>query len=264
MSAALYVYGFVPASSEAPPSAVTGVDEGAVRVIDVGPVGAAVSEVDAGRYQASDIEAKLKDLAWVARQGAAHETVVTWCSDHTTIVPARLFTIFSSEEALRTELAPRLDSLARQLERFTDTREWDLKVHYDAAILGEHLSELSEEAARAEAEIQAAAPGRRYLLERKREGIVKREAAGAARGLAADALARLGEVAEEVTELQAPTGGDDLPVVLNAAMLVSMARAEELLERAAELVPALEKRGIHAKLTGPWAPYRFVQGAADD
>lgn len=262
VSTAFYLYGFVPSRTPPPSGAVTGIDGTPVRVMELGSIGAAVSELDADRYRASAVEAKLQDLAWVARQGASHETVVTWFSDHTTIVPARLFTIFSSENALRDEIATRSAAIEAQLDRFREVREWDLKVHYDFATLGRHLAEFSEEAARAEAEVAAAAPGRRYLLERKREGLVKRQAAQVARGLAADILSELGEVADAVTELQSPGGTAEMPVVLNAALLVPIPKAAELLERAAGLAPALEARGVHTKLTGPWAPYRFVEAAA--
>lgn len=262
MSTAFYLYGFVPPSAPPPPRALTGIDGTAVRVIELGRIGAAVSELDADRYRESELEGRLQDLAWVARQGASHETVVTWFSDHTTIVPARLLTLFSSQDALRDEIATRSATIAAQLDRFSEVREWDLKVHYDADKLARHLAEFSDEAARAEAEIADAAPGRRYLLERKREGMVKREAAEVARGLAADILSQLREVADDVAELQSPGRATDLPVVLNAALLVQIPKAAELLERAADLVPALEARGVHAKLSGPWAPYRFVEAAA--
>lgn len=258
----LYLYGFVPADAPAPPDTMTGVDGQPVRVRPLDGLAAVTSDVDAARFGESEIEAGLKDLSWVGRQGASHESVVTWFSDHSTIVPTRMLTIFSAEAALLDQVAERSGTIEEQLRRFSGLREWDLKVGYDSAMLAEHLAEFSEDARRAESEIEAAPPGRRYLLERRREDSVKRETLEVARELAADLLGRLRPVAEDVIELEPPARRDDLPVIANAALLVPTARAEELRARAAERVGVLEARGVHVSLTGPWAPYRFLEGDA--
>ena len=257
MSSALYLYGFVgkPLPGAGSP---TGVDERPVRVLDFGSVHAVVSDVDAGRYDEANLEARLKDLDWVARQGASHETVVTWLSDHNTIVPARFLTIFSSEQALASAVEDRREVIEGQLRRFDGLREWDLKVHYDFDVLAPRLGELSEEIARADTRLRAAAPGRRYLLERKRDELARAEAANVARRRAEQLLAVLRSHAEDIRDMQLPPRREGMPVVLSAAMLVPDDRADALQEQAAELVPDLEARGIHVKLTGPWAPYRFV------
>lgn len=262
MTSVLYLYGFVPADAPAPPDTLAGIDGRPVRLRLLDGLAAVTSEVDSTAFGEAVIDARLKDLSWVGRQGASHEAVVTWFSDHATIVPARLLTLFSSEAALVAEAAERSVAIEEQLRRFRDVREWDLKVSYDFATLSDHLAEFSDEARRAEQEIEAAPPGRRYLLERRREESVKRETVGVARELGSDLLDRLRPVAEEVIELEPPTRRDDLPVVVNAALLVATDRADELRVLAAARIQGLEPRGVHVSLTGPWAPYRFLEGAA--
>ena len=263
MTRLLYVYGFVPPGADPPPPELSGMDGGAVRVLDLGPFAAATSEVDARSYTAGALEQRMGDVAWVGARGVEHERVVTWFADNATIVPVRLFTLFSSRAALLEESVTRREGITASLQRFRDLREWDLKVSYDLSTLSGHLRELSEEAAAMDAEITAAAPGRRYLLERKREDLTRREAPAAARRQARELLAELTPFAEEVTELDIPPSREGLPVVLDAALLVSNPASAELRRVVSERTAQLEGIGIHARLTGPWAPYRFVSETAD-
>lgn len=259
MNCVLYLYGFVSDDAAPVPETLKGIDGQGVHLLDFGSVAAAVSEVDEERYGEAGIEHRLKDLQWVARQGADHETVVTWLTDHATIVPARMLTIFSSEQSLARAVDARRGAIETQIRRFEDLREWDLKIHYDVDVFVDRLGEVSEDVARMDAEIANAAPGRRYLLERKRQGVAKSEAASAARKLAATLLDELAGFAEDVIEVELPARREGLPVVLNAALLVSRDRAAALQQRASELTSTLGARGVHAELTGPWAPYRFVE-----
>ena len=258
MSSVLYLYGFVPAGTAAPGPSLPGLDGSPVRVLELGSFAAAVSLMDAKEYGEGTVEPRLKDLAWVGSQGARHEIVVTWFADHAAILPARLLTVFSSEEALRGEAARRQESIAAALQRFRELREWDLKVSFESVSLSAHLGELSREIAALDAEIQGAPPGRRYLLERRRADLAQAEAVGVARRLAQDLLGKLGHFAEEVSELDHPVVRDEVPVVLNAALLVHRGRARELESTAAPAVADLRALGVHATLTGPWAPYRFT------
>jgi len=263
VSTVLYLYGFVPSGATAPGAGLAGLEGAEVRVLDLGPLAAVVSHLDARDYSSGSIEAHLQDLGWLADRGAHHERVVTWFSDHSTIVPARFLTVFSSEQALRAEAHERQDEVTGRLSRFRDVREWDLKVSYDFDTLTNHLGELSEEAAALDSEIEAAAPGRRYLLERRRDKVARSETGGVARRLARQLLDDLRSHAEEVTELELPSLRDDLPVVLNAALLVKTDAAGALERSAGEVIPELEARGLHVGLTGPWAPYRFMREDED-
>lgn len=258
MTDILYLYGFVPTESASPPEALAGIDDRPVRLMDVGAFLAASSPVDAGSYGSGVLETQLGNLAWVGKRGVEHERVVTWFSDHATIVPMRLFTLFSSEEALRQEAAARSQEVVDMLRRFRDLREWDLKISYDVAKLAEHVPSLSDEGSGLATEIAAAAPGRRYLLERKQEELTKRETPALARSLAAELLEAARPVADEVIELDVPTHREGLPVVLDAALLVRSERVQGLQDLLAERAPRLEAVGVHARLTGPWAAYRFV------
>jgi hypothetical protein len=262
MSDAVYLYGFVQPAVADPPTTLAGISGRRVELVDLGGVRAAVSSVPAEAFAPERMEERVHDLEWVGEQGALHERVVTWFVDHGGIVPVRLLTLYSTAGALRDSVEGQRDVLARQLERLRDLREWDLKVSYDPHALADHLQEVSEEVARLQQEIDQSSPGRRYLLERKRSQLVTEETSRIAGQLAADLHAKLGELSREARRLPIPRERSDLPVVLSGAYLVELGREGDLGRVAAQEVARLGPLGLDARLTGPWAPYRFLDAYA--
>jgi len=259
MSELLYLYGFVPADSPTPPP-LAGVAGGSVELLPAAAeFHAVVSRVPAEEYAAHSIEAKLEDLGWVAAQGLAHEQVVAWFVDHGDIVPAPLFTLYSGLAALIAEVDAGVERIAAQLARCRGRREWDLKVAYHAATLRARLVHASDALRSLDAEIAAAAPGRQFLLARKRADLVREEMRRVVRERADALLDALAGCAEETLRLPLPRTGD-APVVLHAALLVASSAAGALQHRFEAESAQLEPLGIAATLSGPWAPYRFIGG----
>lgn len=260
MSDHLYLYGFLPAGAPDPSEAAPGgVSGGPVRRVDVGPVTAVVSPVPVADFSADVVEERLHDMEWVKDVGAAHERVVTWHVDRCDILPVRMLTLYSSDDALRASVTERGTDLAGELERLAGLREWDLKVTYDPPALRARLAQVSEAVAALEAELAAAQPGKRFLLEKKRDKLMRSETTRSARAFAADVLEAALPVASRHRILPV-AGGDGTPVALTAALLVHRDRDDELraaVEPQAERGAAL---GVTVELTGPWAPYRFRGG----
>jgi hypothetical protein len=258
LSEVLYLYGFVPAGTKAP-ERLDGIDDAPVALVPVSPeVAAAVSRVSAERWSPERIEARLEDLRWVADQGVAHERVVAWFVDHGDIVPVPLFTLYSGPAALADDVAARARQIRYRLERFEGRREWDVKVAYRAERALAHAAELSEAVRALDEEMTAAAPGRRYLLERKRSELARAEIAGAARRRAAGLLDALRPLADEVVQPPLPRNDPALPVVLNAALLVRKGNEGALIAAAEAGRADLDALGLEVLFSGPWAPYRFV------
>lgn len=258
MSRVVYLYGFVPADAPAPPEEVCGIAGQRVGFVEMDGFRACVSELPADEYEAERIHGRMADLGWVGEHGAAHEKVVTWLADHATIAPARLFTIFSSAEALSREANLHAGEIRERIEHFRHVREWDLKVSFAVSALAPRVGEFSGEVAELDRRIEGASPGKRYLLERRREELATRVVADVAAEQAGRCLDELAGLAESVARQELPGGRGELPVVLKAALLVRTDRADELRAVAAELAGRLEGSGIHVALTGPWAPYRFM------
>lgn len=256
---AIYLYGFTPAGADAPPASLAGVDDAGVELMPFDGVSAVVSRL-AGAWDTPErLNALLEDMDWVARQGLGHEGVVAWFVDHAHIVPAPFLTLFSSERGLKDEVSARHGEIVEQLRRFSGTREWDVKVAYDAARVAEHLGELAPEVAALDDEIAAASPGRRFLLQKKRGERVRELTARTAREQASLLLAALRPSCVEERVLPLPRADDAVPVVLNAALLVERRAEESLRDELERRAEELERVGISVHFSGPWAPYRFLQ-----
>lgn len=261
MNDLLYLYGFVPADAPVPPDSLRGIEQRSVELIGGGELSAVVSAIPSDQYGVARIEAGLEDLEWVAERGLAHERVVAWFVDRSEILPAALFTLYSSQTALAQTLEERGAELRAQLQRLSGRREWDLKVSYRRAELEQHAGAVSPEVRALDQEIAEAPPGRRFLLERKRADLVKRELTRSAHQVADELLAELRPLAENVVPLTPPRDTAELPVLLAAALLLRREQEEPLRTLVAGRAEALQPLGFSVSVTGPWAPYRFLQPA---
>ncbi|MEX1182539.1 MAG: GvpL/GvpF family gas vesicle protein [Gemmatimonadota bacterium] len=261
MNDVVYLYGIVPVDAPAPPADLTGVSNATVELLQLGAAAAVVGRLPADVYRADLVESRLDDLAWVGEQGMAHERVVLWFVDHTDILPARLFSLYSDDAALLAALEPQRPGIARTFAALGGRREWNLKVAYDADLLGRHGSDISTELRRMDQEMASAPPGRRYLMERRRADMLGREVAAAAHRLARELLEALQRHAEDIRVL--PLAGVDTggTVVLSAALLVPRACEAALREEAESRERALGDIGMIISFSGPWAPYRFMDDA---
>jgi hypothetical protein len=259
----IYLYGFVSADAPAPGTELRGIDDAGVALLDIGGVCAVVSQLPADEYNAGVLERRLEDLAWVGAQGVAHERVVLWFVDRADIVPARLFSLYAGAASMRGALAQRAPAIAATIDAFTGLREWNLKVAYDADELAQHGADVSDELRVLDAEIASAAPGKRYLLAKKRADTAKREVARSARRIAREMLEELGTHAVQQRTLPL-AGADEMgTVVLSAALLVHRDREAAIRRTAEERSAVLTPLGMIVAFSGPWAPYRFIEDNVD-
>jgi len=257
----VYLYGWVPAGGIAADELrVRGIADRAVELMPCGPALAVVSRVPAEDYSPDRIEARLTDLHWLGDHGLAHERVVAALVDRTTVLPMRLFTLFSSRAAVAEECAQRADWVRETLERLDGLRQWDLKVSYESETMLATIGESSAEVAAIDAELAGAAPGRAYLLQKRRDDVARTEVRKAVAALGDEVLAALEPVASETRRIAPPSNAEpgELPVILAAALLVARDREPELRERLAAESERLAPRGVSIACSGPWAAYRFV------
>jgi hypothetical protein len=221
---------------------------------------AVLSRVPADEYDADRIEARLTDLNWLGEQGLAHERVVAALVDRTTVLPMRLFTLFSSDEALYAECEQRAEWMRETLARLEGVRQWDLKVAYDADRMLATIGESSHEVAAIDAELAQASPGRSYLLRKQRDDVARTAVRKAVGALGEEVLAGLASVTTDVKRMAPPSSVEpgELPVVLAAALLVGRADEARLRALLDEEAARLEARGVTIGCSGPWAAYRFV------
>ena len=256
----VYLYGWIPRDAGAEIDAVRGIADSPVELLPCGDALAAISRVPADVYSTDHIEARLGDLQWLGEHGLAHERVVAALVDRTTVVPMRLFTLYSSDDALREECTQRGSWIRDTLARLDGLREWDLKVSYESERMLATIGESSTEVADIDRELAAASPGRKYLLQKRRDDVARAAVRSAVGVLGDEVLRALEPVTAGVKRVAPPSSADptELPVILAAALLVARDREDALREKLVSESDRLAARGVSISCAGPWAAYRFV------
>jgi hypothetical protein len=214
-------------------------------VVGADDLGVVVSQVPLSDFDEDVLPGRLNDRAWLEEKARAHEDVVQRLLPLTTVVPLRFGSIHRDRAAVEAFLAAHRDELAEELQQIRGRVELGVKA----------WAEPTPGAASGE---QRAASGREYLERRK-----------AARDRAAEAAATFDErlraiheallAVAEAGRLNRPQPreltGEAREMVLNAAYLVPAGdeRLAGELERLRREHPDLT-----LELTGPWAPYNFV------
>jgi hypothetical protein len=226
-----------------------------------GDIALVVANVPATTYRSDTLDARMSDLDWVARSGTAHHAVADAIAARHTVVPFRLFTIFSSEARALASLRRAAARIDETLTRVEGKAEWALRVGKpDAAAIGadKPTTKTTRAAVETASRAKAAAVlgvGTSFLAQK---AAAKAAAAGLATRVRQDAahvFETLAGIADEASErsIESATG-----LLLDAAFLVPVRRTaafKKALEGAAQ---RLLQDGCRVSLTGPWPPYSFV------
>lgn len=238
---AWYAYAVVGPVDEAVRAAASELE-----VIGTDEVAVVAVEVPLSEYGEDVLPSRLNDRDWLERTARRHEAIVERLAAVTTVLPLRFGSLHRDRATVEAFLAENGDELRATLERVRGRVEVGVKVWLAAA------------AATPASEHRVAASGRDYL-ERRREA--KARAAEASASLD-ERLLRLHErllaVAEEgvTNRPQArELSGSHREMVLNGAYLVD-AGDESLYAELEQL--RSENPDLVLEVTGPWAPYNFV------
>jgi hypothetical protein len=230
-------------------------------VASIDGVRAVYTCVNASEFSQDGIDRRANDLEWLGAIGYRHQDVVADLMKKTSIVPLRAFTLFSSEEALRSYLSDNLQFLTRALERLDGKREWTLRVEFEPGRWSEALSTRVESLQKLRAEIDSSAPGKAFLLRRKLDEEKKRSSREAEQQVVAEIEQAVlaGLRCETVAETRERRDGafPQINVLLD--------RDEEsvLQELHSVLTERYAAEGVTLVLTGPWPPYSFAAGSPD-
>jgi len=257
-----YLYGIVPASAPVPPPVLRGVSDSPVRLLEVGPLAAIVSDVAATDYDEAAIAAGLSDVRWAGARAAEHERVLTWFVDHTTVVPSTPFSLHASDERVRTRLDEQRELLHDSLRRLAGHQELGVRIWRDEETFAGRLLELSPALSALEAERRGAAPGRRYLLGRRIGALRAEEAERVTADAIASAYADLSGAAERAQALPIPPTdreGRSRTLVLDAVFLVAESSGEAFRRVVKRWMDEQRQAGLEWEFTGPWPAYHFVR-----
>jgi len=251
----LWLYAVAGDSGGPFPADVAGVGRAAARPLGAEGLVAIVADVAQPEFGAAGLRRNLEDLDWLERTARAHHAVIEAMAGRYPVVPARLATVYSSEEAVKAMLHERAADFREAMARIAERSEWGVKT-FAAAPAGPEGAAGSPAARPAR---PAAGAGAAYL-QRRREQLTareqaRREAVVSARTVDED-LSRLSVAARRYPPQAPDLAGRAATMVLNAAYLVADERAGEFaasVRKLAALHPAVE-----LTLTGPWPAYSFA------
>ena len=209
---------------------------------------AVVGLVPLDRYGEAGIAAGVRDLDWVSKIAMAHEAVVEHFSRArgATVVPMKLFTMFSSAERLVQDLRSHQAGISATIARIRGAREWGVRVLR------------AQPTGRPASRSQPIRSGAAFLAAKKQARDDARLELEAARH-AADGAFRLlatsrGMHAGETTFPDGATA----PPLLDAAFLVPDRTDRAVSRRGAPRLCRMPPRWAAVTLTGPWPAYNFV------
>jgi Gas vesicle synthesis protein GvpL/GvpF len=214
-----------------------------------------VSEVPLKMYDPAHLEPRLRDLDWVSAAAMAHESVVEYFSRRrgATVVPTKLFTMFSSIEKALDDVGGRRSAIERVMRRIAGCEEWGIRVR---RVPGAAVAAAAGNGSRPKS-------GAAFLAARKeaRDAAARERAAAVASADAA--FARLRRHAKDAHRRdRGPEPGAN-PPILEAAFLVPAAKRTPFKAEARRQAAAIAAAGAEMTLTGPWPAYNFVNAAEE-
>ncbi|MEO6237991.1 MAG: GvpL/GvpF family gas vesicle protein, partial [Vicinamibacterales bacterium] len=199
-------------------------------------------------YGPDVLEPRLRDLEWVSEAAIAHEAVVEHFARATgAVVPAKLFTMFSSRKRALDEIGDRRASIERAMKHISGSEEWGVRVSR----------------IRQTPPVQAGLPSRpasgaAFLAARKSARDASASLRASAGAAADDAFLRLGRHAKDVRRREARQEPGANPPILEAAFLVPARARARFTAEARRQVAACQAAGAELTLTGPWPAYNFI------
>lgn len=257
----IYLYCFagpeaVRVVTDPPGGRLKGVDDRhGLSVLESGDVAAVIGLTDLGAFT----EAHLRSWAWLAPQALRHEGVVETVMGATPVLPVKFGTLFTSLAGVRALLATHREAIRERLQAFRDKDEWSVKGFLDEAVAGP-WARAAIPAVRAAAAALPAAPGARYLHQRRLDALVAAEVdawlAGTADALRDCLAAHAAETAELPLRPPEVTGRPER-MVFNGSFLVARAALPAFRAAVQARARAWAETGLSLELRGPWPPYNF-------
>jgi gas vesicle protein GvpL/GvpF len=260
-----YVYGVTPSALDLT-QAPEGLDGAALRLEAEGALGALVSRLDPSAYAPAVVEVRTLDVEWVGPRAVAHDRVLTWASDQGPVAPFPMFSaMFGDAASVRAMLRDRAAELLGALQVAAQGREYGLRIYRDEATLLGAVATLSPRLAELERAASAAAPGQRYLLERKLDAERKTESRRVSDETAREAYDTLATHAVAARRIPMPRDAAErrAALALNAVFLVAPESYTTFRAALSRLMARFEPSGFRFEFSGPWPAYHFMESASD-
>jgi hypothetical protein len=220
-----------------------------------------VAHVPLEVYGPERLESALRDMRWVGDVALAHEKVIEYFARMrgATVIPMKLFTMFSTDDRAVQEIGGRRSSLDAVARRIAGSEEWGVRImRRSPADAGRRAG--SGHQVRS---TRRATSGADFLAAKKQARDAARDAVTTATRAAGEALDTLSGIARDVHRRTDVPDGAVSPPLVDAALLVSVGRRARFRTMARRSAAQCRKAGAELTLTGPWPAYNFVR-AEDD
>jgi hypothetical protein len=208
------------------------------------------ASVPLAQYGPGKLEPRLQDLDWVATTAVAHEAVVEHFSrvKNAAVIPAKLFTLFSSIDKATADIVSRRTSIDRVMKRIAGCEEWGIRV--SRRIGGADAVPNQPNA--------APRSGVAFLAARKAARDAAANGRAAAAAAAEEGFHALARHARDARAREKRSEPGTNPPILEAAFLVAAPVRSAFKAEARRQASACAAAGADLTLTGPWPPYNFV------
>lgn len=249
---ATYVYCLVhsrasPVATKAPPG-LPGATRPAVTAV-ANSYWLVTASVPLESYGPAPLEVSLRNVQWVTDVAVAHEAVVEFFARpaDATVIPMKLFTMFSSTTRAVSETRSRLRDIDDVVSRIAGCEEWGVRITYQPTA-----------SSRAPARRAKSSSGTAFLEAKKAARDAAQRTIGTAAEQADVAYTTLAAMAREARRRQDTPAGATSPPLLDAAFLVPAAGRSRF-KAAVKKLAAASTAGTQVTLTGPWPSYNFIQ-----
>jgi hypothetical protein len=207
-----------------------------------------LADAPASRYGEAALSAGLGDLDWVSRCALGHDGLIRHLARSHTVVPAKLFTVFRSEESARAHALAGRRSLDRVFRHVEGCREWGVRVL---------LEEARDRRGSGARPVPRARAGAAFLRRKSRllHARADQRKARAAAETTHRALVRMARDARRLATAAAPAARR---LLLDAAYLVPRGEDRRFRVEVGRWARRHAPLGHRVTVTGPWPPYNFV------
>lgn len=229
-----------------------------VRGLSRGGIVAAIGSVDLADFHPDS--AAFEDPRRLIPLALRHEEVVETLARSGPIVPARFGVLFSSQEALETQMLLNEQAIRSFLDRAADLEEWSIAVEFDEKTLAEESTSRADFPTHVDPDPDS--QGRNYFRAKK----LRAEAIRIGRAKTRSALPRIvtaiGRLGEEI-HVERTVGestrnfGAACETMMKIALFIKKKDVPVLLEQVDRMAASARSFGATIRLSGPWPPYHF-------
>lgn len=247
-----------------------GIDGGKVFTVPYQDLEAVVSKVFLEKFSSEEIQRKAReDLGWIKENAEIYEKVIEEAMNFQgeksltkmPVIPMKFGAIFKTKKKLINVLKKCYEQFKKTLKNLRGKREWGVKVYLDKKSLNKEAKKASLAIKLKEKEIASMPEGIAYFMQKQMDDIVSEEADKILRSYTGDIFETLKKYAEGGIKsriLDKELTGKSLPMILNAAFLVTDKKLRDFEKEINKLNKKYKPKGFIFEYSGPWPPYNFA------